>query len=745
MSKLTKVTLHGILGETLKNKEWKLAINSVGEAMRAIEMNSKHLLYKTLLELDKQGLKYRVIINGSDFLCEETPTIEKPETIFNSQLCAVHQNLKTIDIVPIIEGAGDNAFGALTAILGVILIIIGIILLPAGIGSVLIVAGIGLLAAGVTSLLSRPPKFEDFREIDGLTGRTSYLFNGPQNVTREGGPVPVGYGRLLVGSQVIGASYVVKNIDAGTIDTAAGDAGSVDTEFSAPTDSQLTGDGGSVTTNNFHRNNDFIFDLSIRELVFARFWLNPGIEVNGVNISYQWSVIKLDDLGDNTGIFLQNASKDLYHTNNSVQGIINIFNNAFLSVACVTAGESDGLFAGGNFILTIKDSAGVDIQTIKSLIYFNDTGTIPRHPTNNQRFIQPVEPRGPDNTIGTVWCMYVYRHGDVYGVGDNVEHEDILTNNNKVLIGGEFTSVVQTDLDGTTSTATRQGIARLGVDSDASKTFRTIDTTFNTNPQVEKTGGTAVVYAICVDEATGLIYIGGDFNKVGGVDRVGIARLNNNGSHDTSFPNLNLKYNNDSSDATVFSIAIHKSNIDGTYLSKVVIGGNFTSVHSVSAGMNVQKNRIARFNSAGQIDDNSIFNVSILGGIYNNNPHLRAVAIEQASNKIVIGGNFGSISKADGTDVRLSSAIARINSDGTHDIEFWEHLPRFRRSSNSPYLPTTAGLNGTVHNIRIQESDGDIYVGGIWGYDFPYYSLNPLQLIGVPERLLRLNGSPFYR
>ena len=51
---------------------------------------------------------------------------------------------------------------------------------------------------------------EDFRG----GGKQSYLFNGPINVTNEGGPVPVGYGRLIVGSQVTYASYEVTRVDA---------------------------------------------------------------------------------------------------------------------------------------------------------------------------------------------------------------------------------------------------------------------------------------------------------------------------------------------------------------------------------------------------------------------------------------------------------------------------------------------------------------------------------------------------
>jgi predicted phage tail protein len=34
----------------------------------------------------------------------------------------------------------------------------------------------------------------------------SYLFNGPVNTTEQGNPVPVLYGRLIVGSQVVSAS-----------------------------------------------------------------------------------------------------------------------------------------------------------------------------------------------------------------------------------------------------------------------------------------------------------------------------------------------------------------------------------------------------------------------------------------------------------------------------------------------------------------------------------------------------------
>jgi len=66
----------------------------------------------------------------------------------------------------------------------------------------------------VANLLTPDPEFDDFREIEG-GGRPPYIFSGPQNVVKEGGPVFVGYGRLLVGSQVVQTTVDYFDEDAG--------------------------------------------------------------------------------------------------------------------------------------------------------------------------------------------------------------------------------------------------------------------------------------------------------------------------------------------------------------------------------------------------------------------------------------------------------------------------------------------------------------------------------------------------
>lgn len=203
---LIKVRLHHGLGDIV-GKEWEICANSVSECIRAIETNSRKL-YKFLLDKTQENVRYRIIINGEDYYTETPPDLNNPESIINSELRMKKNNLKTIDIIPVLEGAG--AIGKIfTAILGAVLTIIGIVVPGA---QALLVVGLGLFAAGVVGLLTKPPKFEDFREIE-QGGKVSYLFAGPQNIVGEGGPVPLGYGKLLVGSQVVSSAYVIRDFD----------------------------------------------------------------------------------------------------------------------------------------------------------------------------------------------------------------------------------------------------------------------------------------------------------------------------------------------------------------------------------------------------------------------------------------------------------------------------------------------------------------------------------------------------
>ncbi len=57
-----------------------------------------------------------------------------------------------------------------------------------------------------TTSPSSPPNAENGES------RNSYVFNGAVNVTTQGGPVPVGYGRMIVGSVVASMGITVREL-----------------------------------------------------------------------------------------------------------------------------------------------------------------------------------------------------------------------------------------------------------------------------------------------------------------------------------------------------------------------------------------------------------------------------------------------------------------------------------------------------------------------------------------------------
>lgn len=107
-----------------------------------------------------------------------------------------------IRIAPVIAGA--KRAGVLQTVLGAVLIVVGVIgNMYGGWGTPLIQAGIAMMAGGVIQMLSPQPKLGgNGRES---SNQPSYTFNGAVNTEAQGHPVPLCYGRMLVGSAVISA------------------------------------------------------------------------------------------------------------------------------------------------------------------------------------------------------------------------------------------------------------------------------------------------------------------------------------------------------------------------------------------------------------------------------------------------------------------------------------------------------------------------------------------------------------
>ena len=197
MNNLVKIRLHGLLGKKI-GREFNLAVNSVAEAIRAIDVLTGNAWQRLLTTHARNNLNLDIVINGKKMkvppalrnIKNTDPVNEKMiHKVKNSELYIKNNDLKTIDITPAIEGSATL----------VAMIIVAIVV------------------AVITYLLMKPPKFEDFRAFDEAPqkSRQSYLFGGPQNTVNEGGPVPLGYGRLVVGSQTIAQVYSIGYKDAG--------------------------------------------------------------------------------------------------------------------------------------------------------------------------------------------------------------------------------------------------------------------------------------------------------------------------------------------------------------------------------------------------------------------------------------------------------------------------------------------------------------------------------------------------
>lgn len=64
--------------------------------------------------------------------------------------------------------------------------------------------GMALVLGGVSQLLFSPPQAQS---VERPENKPSFAFDGPVNTMQQGNPVPICYGELIVGSQVISAGF----------------------------------------------------------------------------------------------------------------------------------------------------------------------------------------------------------------------------------------------------------------------------------------------------------------------------------------------------------------------------------------------------------------------------------------------------------------------------------------------------------------------------------------------------------
>jgi len=220
------------------------------------------------------------------------------------------------------------------------------------------------------------------------------------------------------------------------------------------------------------------------------------------------------------------------------------------------------------------------------------------------------------NFNGNVWSDYS---------DDTIVYTIAIQPDGKVLVGGSFATQI-----GDTFSS---GVARLNADG-------SLDTTFNPG-----TGANGAVSSLAL-QTDGKVVIGGSFTFVNGTNRSRIARLNPDGSLDSTFaPDTGP---ND----TVRSVTLQS---DG----KVLIGGDFITVNGTN------RTRIARLYAGGTLDGtfDPGTGVTGTGSGYGGSSIVRSLVL-QSDGKVLVGGFFAAVNGTNRND------IARLNADGTLDPNF---------------------------------------------------------------------------
>lgn len=183
---MTDIFLHGKLAK-LYGPKFRFSLCRPKDAFSAIETIHEGFSNK-IIELSTMGLQYAVIADNQ--------VVSGPEDLIGKR------KIKEIHIVPVIYGSGVAAIAV-----GVVALVAGAAATSAGfliIGSILTAVALSAISFGIQSLLSKPPEANNASSSASTSATSkSFLFSNKENVKQQGNPVPIGYGRLRIGSAVV--------------------------------------------------------------------------------------------------------------------------------------------------------------------------------------------------------------------------------------------------------------------------------------------------------------------------------------------------------------------------------------------------------------------------------------------------------------------------------------------------------------------------------------------------------------
>ncbi len=266
-------------------------------------------------------------------------------------------------------------------------------------------------------------------------------------------------------------------------------------------------------------------------------------------------------------------------------------------------------------------------------------------------------------------------------------HFDPTAANNTVVfnegMAGTVTAATATTLTVQVTTApTRLGILRAGVTTDGVSSGPPVQiaTLVPFGPGVVDPNfvtdyaGSAAINALAV-QPDGKIIVAGTIISIDGTTEENIARLNADGTLDTSF--------SATADSYVFCVAVQP---DG----KILLGGSFTTVNGALI------NHVARLNADGSTDGSFL-----TGATLGPDDDVNSIGL-QSNGQIVLGGHFNYIETPGNNFVTVNN-LARLNTDGSLDSAF---------TTNAG-----TGANSYLLSVLVEPDDSILIGGGFYQFN----------------------------
>lgn len=203
---MKEVILLGALGQQFGDRH-RFDVRTGAEAVRALCANYAGFA-NALIKSREAGVGYRVLYDREP--------IDTPARLADPLS-------RSFTIAPVISGAGGGvgqfllgaAIIAAAFYTGGASLTAGALATTAG-GQIAVSIGTSLALGGVMQMLSPAPKAPSPAERP--ENMPSYIFDGPVNTTAQGHAVPIGYGRMIVGSAVISAGIFAEELPIGGVD-----------------------------------------------------------------------------------------------------------------------------------------------------------------------------------------------------------------------------------------------------------------------------------------------------------------------------------------------------------------------------------------------------------------------------------------------------------------------------------------------------------------------------------------------